>query len=164
MCAGNFSFDITSEVDLNELDNAINMAMKEINNRFDFKGSVSKISRSNKEIEIISDDEMKLRNVKGILEGKMIKRDISPRFLDYQKSENSLGGNFRQIVLIKQGISKEKAKELNQFIKKSKLKVNTQINDDKIKVVSPKKDILQQAIQKLKNEDFGIELHFGNFR
>ena len=162
--ADNHTFDIESTADLSEIDNAINMAMKEILTRFDFKGSISKIVRSDKKIEILADDDMKLKNVKDILETKLAKRNISIRFLDYQKEEHALGGNVKQAVLIKQGLSKEKAKEITTFVKESKLKVNTQIMDDKIRVSSPKIDTLQETMGLLKNKDLGIVLQFKNFR
>lgn len=159
-----FSFDIVSEVDLSEMDNAVNMAMKEIANRFDFKGSISKISRSDKQLDLLADDEMKLRNVRDVLETKLAKREISLKFLDYQKEESSLGGHVKQVVLIKQGLSKEKAKEITTFIKQSRIKVNAQIQDTKIRVSSPKKDVLQEAIHALRGQDFGIVLQFENYR
>ncbi len=159
-----FSFDIVSELDFAELDNAINLAMKEIQNRFDFKGSISNISRSNSELDLLSDDDMKLTNVKDILETKMAKRNISLKFLDYQKEEHALGGNVKQKVVIKQGLSKEKAKEITTFLKTTKIKVNAQINDDKIRVSSPKKDALQDAMSALRAHDFGIVLMFNNYR
>ncbi len=159
-----FSFDIVSEIDLAELDNAINMGMKEITTRFDFKGSISEIKRSDKTVNLLADDDMKLRNVIDILEGKLVKRNISLKFLDYQKIDTALGGNVKQDVIIKQGLSKEKAKELTTFIKTTKLKVNAQINDDKIRVSSAKKDALQETMSALRGHDFGIELSFNNFR
>jgi hypothetical protein len=159
-----FSFDIVSEIDLAELDNAVNMAMKEIQNRFDFKGSISEIVRNDKSLNLLGDDDMKLRNVIDILESKLVKRNISLKFLDYQKIDQALGGNVKQEVIIKQGLSKEKAKEITTFIKTTKLKVNAQINDDKIRVSSAKKDSLQETMQALRAHDFGIELNFNNFR
>ena len=161
---GDSSFDIVSEVDLAEVDNAINMGMKEIQNCFDFKGSISNIERKDKEIDLLGDDDMKLRNVIDILETKLTKRNISLKFFDYQKEETALGGNVKQKVPIKQGLGKEKAKELTTFIKNSKIKVNAQINDDKIRVSSPKKDFLQDCMTALRGHDFGIVLQFNNFR
>ncbi|MDD5455912.1 MAG: YajQ family cyclic di-GMP-binding protein [Candidatus Margulisbacteria bacterium] len=162
--ADNHTFDIESCADLSEIDNAVNMAMKEISTRFDFKGSISKVVRADKKIELLADDDMKLKNVKDILENKLTRRNISLRFLDYQKEEHALGGNVKQEVLIKQGLSKEKAKEITTFIKESKLKVNTQIMDDKVRVSSPKIDTLQETMGLLKNKDLGIVLQFKNFR
>ena len=162
--ADNYSFDIVSDLDMNELDNAINMTLKEIANRFDFKGSKCSLTRSDKQLDLAADDDMKLRSLIEILETKMAKRLISIRFLDYQLAEAGLGGTMKQVILIKKGLSKEKAKEITTAVKNSKIKINAQIIDDKIRVISPKKDVLQEAIQFLKKEDFGIELQFSNYR
>jgi len=150
---------------MQELDNAINMSMKEILQRFDFKGSVSKITKEgNDKLNIVSDDEFKLKNVNNILQEKLIKRGISLKFLEYGKVEESLGGSVKQIVNLKQGISQEKGKELNKIIKNSGLKVQSQIQGDELRVSAKKIDDLQAIIQFLKKQDLGIELQFVNYR
>jgi len=158
------SFDIVSEVDLFEIDNAINMALKEILNRFDFKGSISKITRTENTIDILTDNETRLTNIQGVLENKIIKRNIQIGFLEFKPEEEALGGNMKQQVIIKQGIDKETSKKITKFIKTTKMRANAQIQDSKIRVSSPKKDVLQNLIQELKKEDFGIVLQFENYR
>jgi cyclic-di-GMP-binding protein len=163
--AQDFSFDIVSKIDLQELDNAINMSMKEISQRFDFKGSVSDIkNEDNKKLAIVSDDEFKLKNVIDILQNKLIKRGISLKFLEYGKVESSLGGSVKQEITLKQGIPQEKSKQINTLIKDKKLKVQTQIQGDQIRTSSKSKDDLQAVIQTLRAANLDIELQFINFR
>ena len=163
--AQDFSFDIVSKIDLQELDNAINMSMKEISQRFDFKGSVSDIkNEENKKLVIVSDDEFKLKNVIDILQGKLVKRGISLKFLDYGKVESSLGGSVKQDITLKQGIPQEKAKQVNSLIKDKKLKVQPQIQGDQIRVSSKSKDELQTVMQMLRSANLDIELQFVNYR
>ncbi|MCX5725838.1 MAG: YajQ family cyclic di-GMP-binding protein [Candidatus Saganbacteria bacterium] len=159
------SFDIVSKINMQELDNAINMSMKEILQRFDFKGSVSNITKEgNDKLNIVSDDEFKLKNVISILQEKLVRRAISLKFLDYGKVEGSLGGTVKQVVNLKQGISQEKAKEINKIIKNSGLKVQSQIQGDELRVSAKKIDDLQAVMQTLKKLDLGIELQFVNYR
>jgi len=163
--AQDFSFDIVSKINLQELDNAINMSMKEISQRFDFKGSVSDIkNEENKKLVVVSDDEFKLKNVIDILQGKLVKRGISLKFLDYGKVESSLGGSVKQEITLKQGIPQEKAKQINTLIKDKKLKVQPQIQGDQIRVSSKSKDELQVVIQTLRAANLDIELQFVNYR
>ena len=163
--AQDFSFDIVSKINLQELDNAINMSMKEISQRFDFKGSVSDIkNEENKKIIVVSDDEFKLKNVIDILQGKLVKRGISLKFLDYGKIESSLGGSVKQEITLKQGIPQEKAKQINSLIRDKKLKVQPQIQGDQIRVSSKSKDELQVVIQTLRAANLDIELQFANYR
>lgn len=163
--AQDFSFDIVSKINPQELDNAINMSMKEISQRFDFKGSVSDIKNEEyKKIAIVSDDEFKLRNVIDILQNKLIKRGVSLKFLDYGKVESSLGGSVKQEITLKQGIPQEKAKQINNIIKEKKLKVQSQIQGDQIRVASKSKDDLQLVIQTLRAANLDIELQFVNYR
>lgn len=159
-----FSFDIVSEINLSEMDNAINMAMKEVVARFDFKGSCAEIKRKEHILELLADDETRMKNLIDILENKMIKREIHIKFLDPQDIQEALGGNVKQVILIKQGLTSEKLKEINKFIKDAKFKVKAQINGDKLKVSSSKKDELQNVIQSLGNNDFGVVLQFTNYR
>lgn len=159
------SFDIVSKINLQELDNSINMSMKEISQRFDFKGSISSIkNEENKKVIITSDDEFKLKNVIDILQNKLVKRGISLKFLEYGKVESSLGGSVKQEITLKQGIPQEKAKEINNIIKDRKLKVQTQIQGDQIRVSSKSKDDLQAVIQTLRGANLDIELQFVNYR
>jgi len=158
------SFDVVSEVKMQEVDNAVNQAIKELNQRFDFRGSKSSLELNGEEIKIISDDDFKLKGVIDILESKMIKRGISLKNLDYGKIEPASQGTVKQMVIIKKGINKEKGKDIIATIKASKIKVQAQIMDDQVRVSGKNKDDLQAVIALLRQKDFGIELQFVNFR
>ncbi len=158
------SFDIVSKVDMMEVKNAINQAMHEIRNRFDFKKSKSDISLGENEIILISDDDFKLKNVIDILETRLVKRKVPLKALDYGKIEEASGGTVRQVVKIKQGISKENAKNINKLIKNMRLKVQSQVMEDHLRVSGKKRDDLQLVIQKLKEQDLDFPLQFINFR
>lgn len=162
----NFSFDIVSEVDLQEVDNAVNQATKELSQRYDFKGSKSSIAFDKKEMNItlIADDDFKLRALTDILATRMAKRGISIKSLKFNEPEHAFQGYLRQSVEIMMGIDKEKAKELTGIIKALSLKVQAQIEGEKIKVSSAKKDDLQAVIQHLRALNFSIPLSFCNFR
>ena len=162
----NFSFDIVSEVDLQEVDNAVNQANKELAQRYDFKDSKSSIEydRKEKKITLIADDNFKLRALTDILVTRMAKRKIALKSLKFNEPEKAFGGNLRQVVEICMGIDKEKAKELVGIIKGLKVKVQTQIEGEKIRVSSPKKDELQIIIAHLRGLDFSIPLNFNNYR
>jgi uncharacterized protein YajQ (UPF0234 family) len=162
--ASNCSFDIVSEIDMQELDNAINQTKKEIAQRYDFKGSVAEVEVSGEEIKVHAQDEFKLESILEIFKGKMVKRNISPRFLDPEKIEPASSGTVRQILKIKKGISKESAKIIIQDVKNSKLKVQSQIMEDVVRITGKDKDDLQKVIQLLKGNDYGIELQFINYR
>jgi len=163
--AQDHSFDIVSKVNMQELDNAINMTLKEISQRFDFKGSKTEIKKEeDKKIIIISDDDYKLRSTIDILQNKMVKRGISLKFLEFGKVEPALTGTVRQEAKIKQGIEQEQAKEINKKIKDAGLKVQTQIQGDQIRVSAKKIDDLQSMIQALKQFELPIELQFLNYR
>lgn len=163
--ASTYSFDIVSKVDFQEVDNAINQALKEISQRYDFKGSKTEIELiKGEEIKIISDDEFKLDSVIDILNGKLIKRGISPKALNLGKIEKATLGTARQTAKVINGIEKEKAKEITSAIKDTKLKVQTQILDDQIRVSAKDKDDLQKVIAMLKEKDFSIALQFTNYR
>ncbi|MBU5591413.1 YajQ family cyclic di-GMP-binding protein [Clostridium sp. MSJ-4] len=162
--ANSYSFDIVSQVDMQEVDNAINQTLKEISQRYDFKGSKSTVELGKDEIKIISDDEFKLKSVIEILKSKFIKRGISPKALDFQKMEDSSLSTVRQTAKIVNGISKEKAKTIANEIKVSKIKVQTQILDDQLRVTGKNKDDLQAVIALLKGKDFDLELQFTNYR
>mgnify|MGYP001581519797 FL=1 len=162
----NFSFDITSEVDLQEMDNAVNQANKELAQRYDFKDSKASISydRKEKKITLIADDDFKLRALTDILATRMAKRNISLKSLKFSDPEKAFEGYLRQVVTICMGIDKEKAKELTAVINGLKHKVQTQIEGEKIKVSSSKKDELQVVIAHLRGLDFSIPLSFCNYR
>lgn len=161
-----FSFDIVSEVNLQEVDNAINQAKKELFNRYDFKGLNSSIeyNRDEKKITLITTDDFKLRSLKDIVLTKAAKRGISPKALTFNEPEKVFGSNLKQIVEITTGIPKDKAKELIKIIKGLGLKLQPQIEGEKVRVFSPKKDDLQAVIQHLKGLDFPIPLNFNNYR
>jgi hypothetical protein len=159
------SFDIVSKPNLQEVDNAISMAMKEIANRFDFKGSISNITKEgNDKIKLVSEDEFKLKNVINVLQEKLARRQVPLKFFEYGKIEEALGGTVKQDVTIKQGIPQEKAKEITKLIKTSGLKVQAQIQGDEIRVFGKKLDDLQAAIQRIKATNFPIVLSFVNYR
>ncbi|PLX94343.1 MAG: YajQ family cyclic di-GMP-binding protein [Desulfuromonas sp.] len=158
------SFDVVSTVDLQEIDNAVNQARKEIGQRYDFKGTHNEIELENEAITILAADDYKLDAVVDILKGKLVRRNVSPRCLDFGKKESASAGAVRQRAAIVQGISKEKGKEIVKTIKESKLKVQAQIMDDQVRVTGKKIDDLQEVIQLLKGGDFGIELQYVNMR
>ncbi len=159
-------FDIVCDVDLQEVSNAVNQAMKEIGQRFDFKGSKSSIEldKDKGTLTLISDDENKLRSVIDILQSKLVKRAVSLKALNYGKVEPAAGNTVRQIVTLQQGIPQEKAKEMVKLIKDTKLKVTAEIQKDQVRVRAKKIDDLQTIIAKLKEKDFGIHLQFTNYR
>jgi uncharacterized protein YajQ (UPF0234 family) len=158
------SFDIVSKVDMQEADNAVNQTVKEIAQRYDFKGSKSLVSLENDAVKVLADDDFRLKAIIDILQSKCIKRGISPKALQYGKAESASGGMVRQIITIQQGISKEKGKELNGIFKESKLKVQSQIQEDQVRVTGKNIDDLQEIIRLLKEKDMGIEMQFVNFR
>lgn len=158
------SFDIVSQVDLAEVTNAINQAMKEIGQRFDFKGSQSQIELEGHDIVLLSDDEYKLKSVIDILESKLVKRNVSLKALSYGKIEPAAGGTVRQRVALQQGIPTEKAREIVKFIKDTKAKVQAAINGDMVRVSGKDRDVLQEVIAKLRAHDFGIDMQFTNYR
>ena len=162
----NFSFDIVSEVDLQEVDNAVNQAIKELSQRYDFKGSKSSIAfdRKEKKITLIADDDFKLRSLTDILATRLAKRGVSLKSLKFNDPEKAFEGYLRQAVDICMGIDRERAKELTGIIKGLGLKVQAQIEGEKIKVSSAKKDELQVVIVHLKGLDFPIPLSFCNYR
>ncbi len=160
------SFDIVSNVDFQEVDNAVNQALKEIGTRFDFKGSKSNITlkKEDKKILFLADDDMKLKNLHQILETKFSKRGISIKSLKYGDSEKALDGLIRQEVEIMQGIPQEKAKEIVRQIKELKLKVQPSIQGDEIRVSAKSRDDLQTVIQAVKSNNPEVPLQFVNYR
>ena len=158
------SFDIVSEMNLEEVKNAIQIAEKEILNRYDFKGSKSEMSLDNGDLVLISDDDYKLEQLKDVLITKLIKRGVPTKNLDYQKVENALGGTVRQRVKLKSGIDKDDAKKINNAIKESKLKVKSQIQDDQIRVTGKSRDDLQAVMQLVRELELSVDAQFKNFR
>jgi len=161
-----FSFDVVSKVDLQEVANAVQQASKEIATRFDFRGSASKIELKEKELEIVltSDDEYKLKSVVDILETKLVRRGVAVKAMDYGKVEPAAGAMVRQVAKIQQGIPSEKAKEIVKAIKDRKIKVQASIQADQVRVAGRIKDELQEAMAVLKSQDFGLPLQFTNYR
>ena len=159
-----FSFDIVSKTDMQEVANAVQQAQKELAQRFDFKGSKSSIELTGEEIVLVSDDEGKLRSVKDILESKLVKRKVALKALDYAKIEDAAMGTVRQRATIVQGIESEKAKAIVRAIKDAKLKVQASIQSDQVRVTGRNKDDLQRAISLVKENDYGIPIQFTNYR
>lgn len=164
--AQEFSFDVVSEVDLQNADNAINSANREIQTRFDFKGSVSRLVLDKKEnkITLYSDNEGKLKNVVDILQSRLVKQGIALNALDFQKIEPAEAGTVRQVAKITQGIPSEKGKEMIRTVKDSKLKVTPSLQGEKVRITGRSKDDLQSAMALLRGRDFGVPLQFTNFR
>ncbi|WP_166237846.1 YajQ family cyclic di-GMP-binding protein [Paenibacillus turpanensis] len=158
------SFDIVSKMDMQELTNAIQQAEKEIENRFDFKGTKTKFDLEKDALVILSDDEFKLNAVIDVLQSKMIKRGVPIKNLDYGKIEPASGGTVRQRVGLKQGIGQDISKKINTLIRDSKLKVKSQIQGDQIRVTGKSRDDLQAVIQLLRGADLDIDLQFVNYR
>jgi len=160
------SFDIVSKIEMQEIKNAIEQAMKEVAQRFDFKGSKSeiKLEEKNNEILVSSDDEYKLKSLLDILQSKLVKRGISLKALTYEKIESALGGTVKQNIKLQQGIPSEKAKEVVKVIKETRLKVQSQIQGDQVRVTGKNRDDLQAIIKLLRERDFGIDMQFENYR
>jgi len=158
------SFDIVSNTDMNEVRNAVNQAMKEVQQRFDFKKSCSDIRIEADNLVLVSDDEYKLQSLTSVLEDKLIRRKVSLKAFVYGKIEPASGGTVRQSVAIQQGIPTEKAKEIVKIIKKEKLKVQAAIQGDAVRISGKDKDTLQQVIQLMKEQDLGIDMQFNNYR
>ena len=162
--AQEFSFDIVSKTEMQEVANAIQQAQKELAQRFDFKGSKSSIELTNDEIVLTSDDEGKLRSVKDIVESKLVKRKVSLKALDYAKVEPAAGATVRQRAKIVQGIETEKAKAIVRTLKDAKLKVQASIQGDAVRVSGAKKDDLQAAIALVRKSIADYPLQYQNFR
>ena len=161
------SFDIVSKPNLQEVDNSLSMAMKELANRFDFKGSISSITKEGEKgekIKLVSEDEFKLKNVWNILSEKFAKRQIPLKFFELGKIETALGGTVKQEITIKQGIPQDQAKEITKLIKASGLKVQAQIQGDEIRVSGKKLDDLQAVMARIKAANLPIALSFVNYR
>jgi len=158
------SFDIVSEVDRAEVTNAINQTIKEVRQRFDFKGSAANVVMEKTELVLSAEDETKLRNMNDILQQKLVRRGVPLKAFSYGNVEPAAGGTVRQRAQIQQGIPQEKAKEVVKFIKDSKAKVQASIQGDVVRVTSSKKDDLQAAIQLVRKGVTDVPLGYQNFR
>ncbi len=158
------SFDVVSRVDQQELENALNQARREIENRFDFKNSKTSIESDGKKITLISDDELKLRNVVDVLQSKAVKRGVDIKAFDFGQVEPAAGSTVRQIVTLRVGIPKDQSKVLTEKIKSLKLKVTAQYQDEQIRVSAKSRDDLQKVIAALKAMEFELPLQFVNYR
>ncbi|MGD0338591.1 MAG: YajQ family cyclic di-GMP-binding protein [Bacteroidota bacterium] len=164
--AETFSFDIVSEVNMQEVDNALNQARKEIIQRFDFKGSKTTIDLNQKEkiITLISDDEYKMKAVIDIIQLKMIKRNVSLKALQYSSIDPAAGGTVRLIITLQAGIGKDQSREIVKLIKETKLKVQAAIQDQQVRVSGKNKDDLQAVMKMLKDADLHFAMQFTNYR
>ena len=159
------TFDVVSEVDMQEVRNAVDQASREVATRFDFKGTDSSIELSEKTIELHSDSEQRLKALTQVLEEKLVKRKVSLKALAYGKMEDAAKGTVRQTVTLSVGINQDKAREIGKFVKALGLKgVSHQTQGDQLRVSGKKRDDLQAAIQAMRDHDFGIPLQFVNFR
>src|SRR5262245_37171275 len=158
------SFDVVSQVNPQEVDNALNQTRKEIGQRYDFKDTKTELREEDKVIHIVSDDDFKVKAVVDVLQSKLVRRGVSLKALVYGKIEPAAGGLAKQTVTIQQGIDTDRARQIVKLVKDSKLKVQSQIQGDQVRISGKKRDDLQAAIQLLKAQDLGLPLQFINFR
>jgi cyclic-di-GMP-binding protein len=160
------TFDVVSKVDMAEVKNAVNQALKEVHQRYDFKGTNSDIQLDEKQhtITLATASEFTLRSLNDVLQQKLVRRSVSLKALSYGKIEPATKDSVRQTITLQQGIPIEKAREIVKFIKDSKLKVQPSINGDFVRVAGKDRDTLQQAIGLLKQKDFGIDMQYTNYR
>ncbi len=158
------SFDVVSQVDRQEVDNALNQTRKEVGQRYDFKGSKTDIRQEGDDIHIVSDDEHKVKAVVDVLQSKLVRRGVSLKALVYGAVEPAAGGLAKQTITVQQGIDTDKAKAIVKLIKDHKLKVQAQIQADQVRVTGKKRDDLQTVIQLLRQQDLDLPLQFTNFR
>ncbi|MHB8093849.1 MAG: YajQ family cyclic di-GMP-binding protein [Candidatus Aminicenantales bacterium] len=158
------SFDIVSRIDLQEVANSVNVALKEIRNRFDFKNSRADILLEKDKLTLVSDDDFKIKSLRLALEEKLVKRKVSLKALDYGKVEDAANRTVRQVVTFQAGIPIEKAREIVKIVKGEKFKAQVAIQGDEVRVSSAKIDVLQEIIAVLKAKDLGIHMQFVNFR
>jgi uncharacterized protein YajQ (UPF0234 family) len=165
--AATSSFDITSTIDFQEVDNALNQARKELGQRYDFKGATAEIvlNTAEKTLTLMADDEFKMNALWEIVQTRLVRRSVPVKNFKDTASEPAAGGKLRRVIAIQQGIPIEAAREIVKFIKDRKLKkVQASIQADQVRVSSPSKDDLQAAMQALREQDFGVALQFGNYR
>ncbi|MCL0067493.1 YajQ family cyclic di-GMP-binding protein [Peptococcaceae bacterium] len=158
------SFDVVSKIDMQEVKNAVNQTNKEISQRYDFRDSKAEVVLEEDTVKILADSDFQLKSVIDILQSKLIRRKVAVKNLEYGKVESASGGMVKQNISIKQGIDDKTAKKIVKDIKSLKLKVQAKIMEDQIRVSGKKKDDLQKVIQFLKENDYGLELQFVNFR
>ena len=158
------SFDVISKINNQEFDNALSNCLREISNRFDFKGLHISIERKDKLITTIAPDELKLKQVNELLQTHLIRRKVDPRVVSMKSSESASGGSIRQISELKEGINQENAKKVIADIKKLKLKIQIKIQGDELRVDGKKKDDLQEAMNAIRSIDIGLPIEFVNFR
>jgi uncharacterized protein YajQ (UPF0234 family) len=162
--AAESSFDIVSKVDFQEVRNAVQQTTKEIQTRFDFKGSKTAVQFVDDQIEIVAGEEIKIRSAYDVLQSKLVKRGVSLKALQPGKIEEALGATYRQRIALQVGIPVEKAREIVKMIKRTKLKVQASIQGDQVRVNGKKKDDLQAIIGLLRESDLGIHMQFVNYR
>jgi uncharacterized protein YajQ (UPF0234 family) len=165
--AAQSSFDITSTIDFQEVDNALNQARKEVGQRYDFKGATADVtlSETDKTLTLVTSDEMKMNALWEIIQTRLVRRGVAIKNFKSPESEPSAGGTLKRVITIQQGIPIEAAREIVKFIKDKKLKkVQAAIQADQVRVSSPSKDDLQAAMRALREHDFGVALQFGNYR
>jgi uncharacterized protein YajQ (UPF0234 family) len=162
--AKEISFDVVSQVDMNEVRNAVNLAQKELRQRYDFKGSVSSVTLEGEALVLVSDNEGKLRSVVELLQEKLVRRKVPLKALQYGRIEAALGGTVRQRVAVNRGISEEKARAISKLVRQRFKKVKVSVQGDALRVFSTSRDELQAVIQTLRDEEFGIPLQFINYR
>lgn len=158
------SFDVVSEIDMQEMDNAVNQVKKELNTRFDFKGSNSSIELEEQGIVVVGDSLNRINTITEILRARLVKRNLDPKCLDYNDMEDASGGNKRQKIAIKKGVSSELAKKIVKRIKDEKMKVQAAIQGDQVRITGKKRDDLQDAIALIRGMDADRPLSYTNFR
>lgn len=160
------SFDVVSEIDMQEVDNAVNTTKREIDNRYDFKAVKWSLELDKKEkiITIVAENDYCLEQIRLSLKASFVKRKIDPISLDFQNEEKASGNSIRQVVKLKEGIDQENAKQITKFFKQSKTKLQASINGDKVRISGKSRDDLQQAIQQIKELKLELPLQFNNFR
>lgn len=158
------SFDVVSQVDRQEIDNAVNQTRKEISQRYDFKGTKTTIDIDKDSLHVVSDDDFKVKAVVDVLQSKFVRRGISLKALVYGKIEPAAGGLAKQTITVQQGIDADHARQIVKLVKDTKLKVQTQIQADQLRISGKKRDDLQQVLQLLKAQDLDLPLQFVNFR
>jgi len=158
------SFDVVSKVQMHEVDNAVQQVAKEIATRYDFRDTGTTIERTEEGLVLRSNSEGRIEAALQVLKEKLVRRKVSLKSIDPQKTEKAGGDTHRQLIKITQGLSTEKAKDVVKFLKNGAVKVQGAIHGDHVRVSGPKKDALQQAISAMRNNDFGVELQFENYR
>jgi uncharacterized protein YajQ (UPF0234 family) len=164
--AAQSSFDVTSPIDFQEVDNALNQARKEVGQRYDFKGAKADIelNATEKTLTLATDDEMKMNALWEMVQTRLVRRNVPVKNFEPGKSEAASGGTVKRVIKIQEGISTEAAKEIVKYLKEKKKKVQASIQGDQVRVSAASKDDLQDAIRLLREHDFGVALQFGNYR